>query len=154
MHIETVDQSQYPQLLTIWEASVRATHDFLAEADLLELKPLILEQYFAAVDLRAAKGSDGELLGFCGVSDGNIEMLFIAPEARGQGVGARLTAYAIEHQGATKVDVNEQNVQALGFYEHVGFAAGRWAGQALSATAYGAGWALTITGVACPEKQH
>ena len=122
MHIETVDQSQYPQLLTIWEASVRATHDFLAEADLLELKPLILEQYFAAVDLRAAKGSDGEVLGFCGVSDGNIEMLFIAPEARGQGVGARLSTYAIEHQGATKVDVNEQNVQALGFYEHVGFA--------------------------------
>ena len=74
------------------------------------------------LELRAAKGSDGELLGFCGVSDGNIEMLFIAPEARGQGVGARLTAYAIEHQGATKVDVNEQNVQALGFYEHVGFA--------------------------------
>ena len=37
-------------------------------------------------------------------------------------MGARLTAYAIEHQGATKVDVNEQNVQALGFYEHVGFA--------------------------------
>ena len=61
MHIETVDQSQYPQLLTIWEASVRATHDFLAEADLLELKPLILEQYFAAVDLRVAKGSDGEV---------------------------------------------------------------------------------------------
>ena len=68
------------------------------------------------------KGSDGEVLGFCGVSDGNIEMLFIAPQARGQGVGARLTTYAIEHQGATKVDVNEQNVQALGFYQHVGFA--------------------------------
>lgn len=119
--IETTEPAAYPELLAIWEASVRATHHFLSEDDLLELKPLILEQYFEAVDLRVAKGRNGELLGFCGVSEGNIEMLFIAPQARGQGVGALLTGHAINTQGAAKVDVNEQNQQALGFYEHMGF---------------------------------
>ena len=100
---------------------MRATHDFLAEEDLQELKPLILEQYFDAVHLKCAKNDNGEILGFCGVHDGNIEMLFIAPEMRGQGIGALLAAHAITEQGATKVDVNEQNPQALGFYLHEGF---------------------------------
>ena len=121
MKIETVEKADHLKLLEIWEASVRATHDFLAEEDLQELKPLILEQYFDAIDLRCAKNGHGEIRGFCGVHDGNIEMLFIAPDARGKGVGAMLTANAIDEQGASKVDVNEQNVQALGFYQYIGF---------------------------------
>lgn len=121
MNIEIVEKADYLTLIAIWEASVRATHDFLAEEDLQELKPLILEEYFDAVDLRCAKSSDGKIVGFCGVCDGTIEMLFIALEARGKGVGALLADYAVKSQGATKVDVNEQNGQALGFYQHIGF---------------------------------
>lgn len=121
MDIETVAKADHPRLLEIWEGSVRATHNFLAEEDLQELKILILEQYFDAVDLRCAKNSKGEILGFCGVHDGNIEMLFISPDARGKGIGSLLAGYAIKSQGASKVDVNEQNEQALGFYQHIGF---------------------------------
>lgn len=121
MNIGKVEKADHPRLLEIWEASVRATHDFLAEDDLQELKPLILEQYFDAVALSCAKNCDGEILGFCGVHDGTIEMLFISPEARGKGIGALLATHAIKAQGATKVDVNEQNEQALGFYQHMGF---------------------------------
>jgi putative acetyltransferase len=121
MNIESVNRTEYPKLLEIWEASVRATHDFLSEDDLQALKSLILKQYFDAVNLTCAKTSAGEIAGFCGVHDGNIEMLFIAPEMRGQGIGALLAAHAINAQNATKVDVNEQNPQALGFYQRIGF---------------------------------
>lgn len=121
MIIGSVEKADYFRLLEIWEASVRATHHFLTEDDLQELKPLILEQYFDAVDLKCAKNDHGEIQGFCGVHDGNIEMLFIAPETRGKGIGALLAAHAIKEQGASKVDVNEQNEQALGFYQHIGF---------------------------------
>ena len=69
----------------------------------------------------SAPGERREIAGFCGVHDGNIEMLFIAPEARGSGVGRLLVAHAIQRQGARRVDVNEQNAQALGFYQHLGF---------------------------------
>jgi len=116
-----VERSEHLKLLEIWKASVRTTHDFLSEDDLQELKPLILEQYFDAVGLRSVKNGHGEIQGFCGVHNGNIEMLFIAPDARSKGIGALLAAYAIKSQGATKVDVNEQNTQALGFYQHIGF---------------------------------
>ncbi|GAA0584585.1 acetyltransferase [Halomonas salifodinae] len=121
MNVESAGKQDYLTLIAIWEASVRATHDFLAEEDLQELKPLILDQYFDVVDLMCAKNDEGEILGFCGVHDGNIEMLFVSPEARGKGVGSLLAQYAIEAQGATRVDVNEQNHQALGFYRHIGF---------------------------------
>lgn len=121
MNIEIVEKADHLKLIEIWEASVRATHDFLVENDIQALRPLILEQYFDVVDLRCAKNTHGEIQGFCGVHEGNIEMLFIAPEARGKGIGDLLVAYAIKSQGATKVDVNEQNIQALGFYQHIGF---------------------------------
>ena len=122
MNIQTVGKVEHPELIEIWEASVRATHHFLTEDDLRELKSLILAHYFDAVDLRCVKSSDGEILGFCGVHDGNIEMLFISPDVRGKGIGAMLVAYAIRVQDATRVDVNEQNEQAIGFYQHLGFA--------------------------------
>ena len=121
MKIKDVDSGDYRELIEVWEASVRATHDFLNEEDISFLKPLILEQYFDAVDLRCAKTDAGKILGFICVADSNIEMLFISPNHRGQGIGAFLTNYAIKNQGATKVDVNEQNPQAAGFYEHIGF---------------------------------
>ncbi|RUR34694.1 acetyltransferase [Vreelandella nanhaiensis] len=119
--LQSASKSDHLDLLHVWEASVRATHDFLAESDLLALKPLILEQYFDAVDLTLARNETGDIVGFCGTSDGTIEMLFIAPHARGQGVGALLASHAIDTQAATKVDVNEQNDQAIGFYQHMGF---------------------------------
>lgn len=37
----------YDELLTVWEASVRSTHHFLAEKDIQFYKPLIREQYFS-----------------------------------------------------------------------------------------------------------
>ncbi|ODC05497.1 GNAT family N-acetyltransferase [Terasakiispira papahanaumokuakeensis] len=121
MNMEAVEKADHQRLIEVWEASVRATHDFLAEADLQALKPLILNQYFDAVDLTCVKNPKGEILGFSGVHDHNIEMLFIAPQARGQGIGTLLATHAINTQSATHVDVNEQNEQALGFYLHLGF---------------------------------
>ncbi|MCE9934089.1 acetyltransferase [Aeromonas salmonicida] len=120
MKIEQAKTRDHPTLISLWEASVRATHHFLPEAEIDALKPLILEHYFAAVDLVCARDETG-IAGFCGVHDGNVEMLFLAPEARGRGIGRLLVAHAISRQGATRVDVNEQNVQALGFYQRMGF---------------------------------
>ena len=48
-------------------------------------------------------------------------MLFIAPEERGKGLGKRLIQYGIENYAVERLAVNEQNPQAKGFYEHMGF---------------------------------
>ena len=122
MIISEVNKDQYPEVVDVWEASVRATHHFLTEDDIQFFKPLILNEFLAAVDLRCVKNSDGRILGFLGVADGNIEMLFLDPQHRGKGIGRSLAQYAITQMGATKVDVNEQNPDAVGFYQHIGFA--------------------------------
>lgn len=119
--LDTIAQEEYPEVVDVWEASVRATHDFLKEEDIVYFKPLILNHYLDAVELRCVRDSTGRILGFAGVADGNLEMLFVHPNYRGQQVGKMLLDYAIQNLQVRKVDVNEQNGQALGFYRHFGF---------------------------------
>ncbi|MGP5310024.1 GNAT family N-acetyltransferase [Vreelandella alkaliphila] len=121
MMVENVLPENYAEMLNVWEESVRATHDFISEEDIEFFKPIIIEQAFPAVTLKCVKDKSGSILGFLGAHNSKIEMLFILNEARGKGIGKALLQYAIEQLGATKVDVNEQNPQAVGFYEHMGF---------------------------------
>ncbi|GAL13403.1 histone acetyltransferase HPA2 and related acetyltransferases [Vibrio astriarenae] len=121
MIVENVLPEHYAEMLNVWENSVRATHDFITEEDIEFFKPIIIEQAFPAVTLKCVKDESGSIVGFVGVHEAKVEMLFISNEARGQGVGKVLLRYAIEQLGAMKVDVNEQNPQAVGFYKHMGF---------------------------------
>ena len=119
--IHTPKQSDYPELTRVWEASVRATHDFLPDSYIELLKNLVLTRYLDAVMLVCTKDSRQHISGFVGVAAGKIEMLFIDPAHRGQGLGKQLLRYAMEHLNADELDVNEQNPRALGFYFKQGF---------------------------------
>lgn len=121
LKIDLVQKSEYGTLVEVWEASVRATHHFLKEEDILYFRPLILNTYLDAVELRCARDNQGKIQGFLGVADHNLEMLFIHPNNRGMGIGKKLLDYAIIALQVLKVDVNEQNEQALGFYLKQGF---------------------------------
>lgn len=115
-------QQDYPLLLELWEASVRATHHFLTEADIQFFKKMIREkELFRFVELTVVRNERNLILGFSGVADGNLEMLFIHPNERGKGIGKLLTNRAIQQQAVTKVDVNEQNPEAVAFYLRMGF---------------------------------
>ncbi|AZS41813.1 putative N-acetyltransferase YjaB [Microbacterium oxydans] len=111
---------EYPALVAIWRSAVDATHDFLAEADRNAIEARLASDYFPAVALSVAE-REGRPVGFFGVLDGKLEMLFVDAAARGGGIGTVLLAHAIEERGVTAVDVNEQNVSAAGFYVHRGF---------------------------------
>ena len=119
--IHTPKQSDYEELTQVWEASVRATHDFLPDSYIDLLKNLVLTRYLDAVMLICTKDSHQRITGFAGVAAGKIEMLFIDPDHRGKGLGKQLLRYALEHLNADELDVNEQNPQALGFYFKQGF---------------------------------
>jgi len=119
--IHTPKHSDYEELTRVWEASVRATHDFLPDNYIELLKNLVLTRYLDAVMLICTKDSSQRITGFAGVAAGKIEMLFIDPAHRGQGLGKKLLQYALENLNADELDVNEQNPQALGFYLKLGF---------------------------------
>lgn len=118
--IQPANQIHYPELIQVWEESVRATHDFLSPGDIEYYKPLILEQYFDQVQLFFIS-ENNRIQGFIGLDQTDIHMLFVHPQARGFGIGKALLNFAINHRGANAIDVNEQNQQAVGFYQHMGF---------------------------------
>lgn len=108
-------------LFALWEASVRATHDFLTEADIQRIAAYVPDALCGAETMLVARDGQGVPVGFCGITGDEVEMLFIHPDARGHGVGSRLLRVAVEEHGTTRLDVNEQNAQARGFYEHENF---------------------------------
>lgn len=108
------------ELVSLWERSVRATHAFLTEAEIFKIKPFVPRAIVNVGTLVVAEKS-GAPVGFMGVQDGRLEMLFLDPEARGQGLGRKLLSYGIKNLGVEELTVNEQNPQAVGFYEHLGF---------------------------------
>lgn len=63
MVIDNVLPDNYSEMLRVWESSVRATHDFLTEADIESFKPMIMEHAFPAVSLKCVKNNSGSILG-------------------------------------------------------------------------------------------
>lgn len=119
--IHTPKPSDYEELVNVWEASVRATHDFLPDSYITLLRDLVRNRYLDAVMLICSRDEHLRISGFAGVAAGRVEMLFIHPDHRGQGLGKQLLDYAVHNLNATGLDVNEQNPQALGFYLRQGF---------------------------------
>lgn len=119
--IDAIDKKEYEAVTALWERSVRATHHFLKEEDIQYFRPLIRNNYLDAVELSCIRDKEGKILAFMGVLEGKLEMLFVEPTQRGSGLGKELVQYAIHKLGITKVDVNEDNDQAVGFYKKMGF---------------------------------
>ncbi|CAN2967016.1 Peptidyl-lysine N-acetyltransferase YjaB [Pseudomonas sp. PM2] len=121
MIIRQATNADHPQLLNIWLRSVRATHHFLQESDIEALIPQLRDIYLPAVELWVAVDTEDCPLGFIGLNENHVEMLFIEPDLRGQGIGRALLDHANSSRSKMSVDVNEQNPEAVGFYLHYGF---------------------------------
>ncbi len=119
--VSSMNQKLEQQLIEVWESSVKATHTFLSETEIQAIKQYIPEALHHVPHLIIVESENGEPAGFMGISDRNLEMLFIANEQRGKGLGRKLLAYGMENYFVNELGVNEQNPQAKGFYEHMGF---------------------------------
>ena len=120
MTIREATSADRAALLDIWLRSVRATHTFLTEDDIQSLYPLVRDHALPALELWVL--CDGESLsGWMGLSASKLEALFLAPEFTGRGGGRALVKHARQLKGPLTVDVNEQNPEALRFYEACGF---------------------------------
>ena len=56
-----------------------------------------------------------------GIAENKLEMLFVADNERGKGIGKALIKYGISNYNTNELTVNEQNPLAKEFYEHMGF---------------------------------
>ncbi len=106
-------------LLDIWEDSVRATHLFLSDQEVGKIKEYVPQALSGVKHLIVAENEQGHPAAFMGIENNRLEMLFILSSERGKGIGRQLMDYGIGNYGVSELTVNEQNPQAVGFYEHL-----------------------------------
>ena len=109
------------RLLNVWESSVKATHLFLSREEIENIKRYVPQALRAVKHLLVAENEAGDPVAFAGIDGQKLEMLFVCAEDRGRGIGRQLLQYAVENYAVNELAVNEQNPQAAGFYEHMGF---------------------------------
>mgnify|MGYP002518934095 CR=1 FL=1 len=121
--LEVSDRTSFliEQLLNVWEASVRTTHLFLSDAEVNQIKSYVPQALEGVAHLIIVETENGEPLGFIGIENQRLEMLFLSPAERGKGLGRQLLQYGMKNYGLQELTVNEQNLQAVDFYEHLGF---------------------------------
>ncbi len=121
MMIRQAHPNDRDALLNIWLRSVRATHTFLTEEDIQSLLPVVRDIALVQLELWVVFSDAGVPLGFVGLAGAKVEALFLAPEYHRRGGGRMLLDHARRLKGPLTVDVNEQNPDAVRFYEACGF---------------------------------
>ncbi len=107
-------------LTDLWERAARTSHRFMSDDDFGDAHPYIRDALLPSMDVWVAE-RDGEPVGFAGVreeaGDVHLDLLYVEPDAHGQGVGSAL----VRHVHPTSVEVYAGNTHGLGFYASHGF---------------------------------
>ena len=109
------------QLLKIWESSVRETHLFLSDNEIKRIADYVPLALNNINHLVIVEDDNYQPVAFMGIEKERLEMLFVAPNEMKKGLGKSLIQFGIKNYLLKELTVNEQNPQAKGFYEHLGF---------------------------------
>ena len=109
------------ELVDVWEKSVTATHQFLTAEQIAEIKKYVPQALTGVSTLIVAFDHEQHPVGFMGIEAKKLEMIFLHPASRCCGLGKKMLTLAFDQYGVNEVVVNEDNPQAVGFYEHMGF---------------------------------
>ncbi|ENR4936835.1 acetyltransferase [Klebsiella pneumoniae] len=108
------------KLTAIWCRSVDATHDFLTKAYRKELEEMV-RAFLPEAPLWVAVNTEDQPIAFMLLTGDHMDALFVDPDVRGCGVGKLLIEHALSLTPKLTTNVNEQNEQAVGFYQNMGF---------------------------------
>ena len=119
--IKDKNSSLISQLLEVWEDSVKATHLFLSNDEIKNIKEYVPQAILEVSHLVIVENENHQPIAFMGIESTKLEMLFVKNSERGKGIGKQLLNYGIENYNVNEIVVNEQNLNAKGFYEYMGF---------------------------------
>ena len=121
MHIRPSRDAEREELLNLWLRSVRATHDFISEADVERMTPIVRDVALVKLELWTLADEDDRAIGMMGMDGNSVEMLFIDPPHFRRGGGRMLLDHAQSMHELLRLDVNEQTPRARHFYQSQGF---------------------------------
>lgn len=108
------------KLIAIWCRSVDATHDFLSTEYRTELEDRV-SAFLPEAPLWVAVTEKDDPVAFMLLTGEHMDALFVDSTVRGCGVGKLLIEHALTLAPKLTTNVNEQNEQAVGFYQKMGF---------------------------------
>ena len=108
------------RVMEIWRRAVDATHLFLKPEDRRDIEAEVLA-FLPGAPLDLAVDETDRAIGFMLLVGNHMEALFVDPAFHGSGIGRALVEDAVKRHPDLLTDVNEQNLQAVGFYERLGF---------------------------------
>lgn len=118
--IRTSRPDEGARAIEIWRRAVETTHHFLDAEDRKAIDKMVCD-FLPRVSLWFAVDANDYPLGFMSIDKGHMDALFVDPVGRGTGIGGALVRHGLSLHPNMTTDVNEQNLQALGFYERMGF---------------------------------
>lgn len=99
---------------------VDATHDFLSPEDRRDIE-VEVAAFLPGAPLDLAVDDNDRAIALMLLDGSHMEALFVDPDFRGRGIGRSLVEDAVKRHRDLSTEVNEQNLQAIGFYERLGF---------------------------------
>lgn len=121
IEVKDRNESIINKLIDVWEDSVKATHLFLSNKEINNIKKYVPDALKEVEHLIIIENENNSPSAFIGIEDTKLEMLFVKNTERGKGFGKELLNYGIENYHINELTVNEQNPSAREFYEHLGF---------------------------------
>jgi len=122
MIVRSARHDDIPRLAKVAARSFQTAFSQILEPDALALRgEEYFEQRFATDWPRTRVASDnGNIVGFCTVTAGHIDMIFVDPAVQSHGAGSALFADA-EGEGARTLECFRDNTFARAFYERRGW---------------------------------
>lgn len=120
--LELDQRDTYLQFIVqLWQANVKVTHTFLTKEEIQNIKQYVPQAVAHVPHLYIALSKQGDYSVLLVLQTSVWKCCLFKSMRRGQGIGKQLLRYAIKNFDVKELTVNEQNPQAIGFYEHLGF---------------------------------
>ena len=107
-------------IVEVWYAAARIAHDFVPETFWQTERNDLTEKYLPLAETWVYE-RDNRVVGFLSLMEREVGGLFVLPAYQGQAIGTQLLQHARMLRGALSLNVFQQNLKALCFYEKCGF---------------------------------
>lgn len=121
MDIESRDENLVNEILGVYEKSIEHLNGAMPKESMEEIKNNTEKMIKNIENLIIVKNDEENIIGFMGCENENLEMLYLHPDYKNQGIGKELINIAINNHNVNKAHIVKINTDGIDFCRHMGF---------------------------------
>ncbi|MCQ2910582.1 MAG: GNAT family N-acetyltransferase [Clostridia bacterium] len=121
MDIESRDENLVNEILGVYEKSIEHLNGVMPKESMEEIKSNTEKMIKNIENLIIVKNDEENIIGFMGCENENLEMLYLHPDYKNQGIGKELINIAINNHNVNKAHIVKINTDGIDFCRHMGF---------------------------------